>query len=123
MYEPLSKIGIQTDDRVETLWAEPVGVNQYRLDNSPFFAYGVSWQDVIEAVPGESGMPIMRRVIAKSGHRTIRIILAADARIDPNAQSVLKGVKAFGCSYEGVTGRYVSIDIPPEVDLQSVAGF
>lgn len=37
---------------VETLWAKPVDVDQYQLDNSPFYAYGVSWQDVGEGARG-----------------------------------------------------------------------
>jgi hypothetical protein len=37
------------DGDVETLWATTLGEDRYRLDNSPFFAYGVSWLDVIEA--------------------------------------------------------------------------
>ena len=55
-------------DRVETLWATPVGRDRYKLDNSPFYAYGVSWQDVIEARPEREGdIPTLVRVVRKSG--------------------------------------------------------
>jgi hypothetical protein len=43
---------VESDDEgddVETLWAVALGNNLFRLDNSPFYAYGVSWQDVVEA--------------------------------------------------------------------------
>ncbi len=61
-------------DHVETLWATPVGRDRYKLDNSPFYAYGVSWQDVIEARPEREGdLPTLVRVVEKSGNRTIRV--------------------------------------------------
>ena len=58
---------------VETLWAMPVQANLYRLDISPFFAYGVSWQDVIEARPGEDQFLEYIRCVRRSGNRTVRI--------------------------------------------------
>ena len=123
MTENLVKVGIQTDDHVETLWAQSVGLNQYRLDNSPFFAYDVSWRDIVEALPDHTGMLMMRRVVAKSGHRTVRIILPSDARTDANAQLVLNEINALGCTYEGTGGQYVTVDLPPEVNLEKVVTF
>ena len=35
--------------QVETLWATSLGNDQYRLENSPFYAYSVSWKDVVFA--------------------------------------------------------------------------
>ncbi len=34
---------------VETLWATSLGDDKYQIDNSPFWAYGVSWEDVVFA--------------------------------------------------------------------------
>jgi hypothetical protein len=31
------KVLLQEDEFVETLWADPVGTDLYRLDNSPFW--------------------------------------------------------------------------------------
>ena len=78
-FEPMEdsstiKILMQEDENVETLWGERVGTNSYRVDNSPFWAYGVSWKDVIEAHPDPDGMLRMTRVVEKSGHRTVRIM-------------------------------------------------
>ena len=41
---------------VETPWAKRLGDNLYELDNSPFYAYNVSWKDAIEALPAPDGM-------------------------------------------------------------------
>ncbi|MEO8276669.1 MAG: DUF4265 domain-containing protein [Thermoanaerobaculia bacterium] len=63
---------------VETLWATALGNDEYKLDNSPFYAYSVSWEDVVYApIDPDEGRPTFVRVVRKSGHRTIRI------RFDP----------------------------------------
>jgi uncharacterized protein DUF4265 len=35
--------------RTETVWAEKLGRNRYRLRNTPFYAFGVSAEDVVFA--------------------------------------------------------------------------
>jgi hypothetical protein len=42
------------DGEVETPWAERVGERAFRLDNLPWFAYGVSDDDVVEADPTDT---------------------------------------------------------------------
>ena len=65
----------------------------------------------------------MRRVVAKSGHRTIRIILSSDPRNDAGAKLVLNEISALGCTYEGANGQYVAVDLPPEVNMEKVVRF
>ena len=48
MDEP-AKIAFDTETIVETLWARQIGPERYRIDNIPFFVYGVSLGDVVEA--------------------------------------------------------------------------
>lgn len=115
------KVLIQDDKNVETLWAEPVGPHQYRLDNSPFWGYGVSWMDVVEAHADDNGQLRMSRVVQKAGHRTLRVMFPVGVDKAPEAQGVLDEVVALGASYEGMTPRYLAIDIPPGVDLMRVA--
>ena len=117
------KVLIQDDDNVETLWAERVGPDRYRLDNSPFFAYGVSWQDIIEARPADDGMLTFVRVVEKAGHRTVRVILDPGADRSLESQAVLDGLVALGASYEGANPRYLAIDIPPKVALDSIVEY
>ena len=123
MDSSLVKVGIQTEGHVETLWAEPLGGGRYRLENSPFFAYGVSWLDVVEATPDSTGLAMMHRIVEKSGHRTIRVNFDRGAKVDPAAQLVLNGLNALGCTYEGLSDRYVSIDVPAAVALAEVSRY
>ena len=57
---------------VETLWATPLDNDLYRLENSPFFAYDVSWEDVVEALrEAPEGFQVFQRVVERSGNRSL----------------------------------------------------
>ena len=105
---------------VETLWASPLGDATYVLENSPFTAYGVSWQDVVEARPdpADGGRLAFVRVARKSGHRTVRAIVARAADAE---RLVTRPMRALGCTVEGATSTLLAIDVPPDADLGAVA--
>ena len=108
-----------TNGEVETLWAFDLGNQRYKLDNTPWYAYGVSAGDIIEAESDTTdGFPVFRRVVEKSGYRTIRILSEQGF-----GDELFQQIKGLGCSFEGATRRFVAIDIPPEVDLQTVVAF
>ena len=110
-------------NHTETVWATPVGLNLYCLDNSPFFAYGVSWQDVVEAKPDQHGVLEFLRCVKKSGNRTLRLIFQDCRSTDLGAQEILQGLRDLRCSYEGLQPRMISINVPADVDLSAVTGF
>src|SRR5262249_29615256 len=102
----------------------PVGPNRYRLENSPFYAYGVSWLDIVEARPEEpTGLPVLVGSVEKSGHRTVRLILVPGVKEAPEQQSVLDDLSRLGCSYEGYNPRYFSIDVPPGIALEPIVEY
>ncbi len=112
------------DGDIETLWASPLGNHLYRLENSPGYAYRVSRQDVVEArAPSPGDVPQLVRVVQKSGHRTIRIILKPPSNESAESQAVLDRLSELGCSYEGANRSYIAVDLPPSVDLQEIRGF
>ena len=112
------------DGEVETLWATPVAPDQYQLENSPFFAYGVSWLDIVEAHrTGDGEFPVFTRVVQPSGHRTLRLILKPGADKAAASQAVLDRLNALGASYEGYNSRYLAIDIPPRVALAPITEY
>jgi hypothetical protein len=112
------------DNDVETLWATPLGRHRYRLENSPFFAYGVSWLDVIEARPPARGqIPAFLRVVTKSGHRTIRIIFKPPVDRSRKSRAVLESLVEMGCSFEGANPGFIAVDIPPQVDFFAVCEY
>jgi hypothetical protein len=106
---------------VETLWAYDLGKNQYRLDNSPFYAYSVSWQDIVYApVSSEEGFPTFQHTLSKSGHRTVKVLFDDPVEPGNRADLVLQGLGNLGCSYEGMYNKLMSVDIPPAVELEAV---
>lgn len=111
------------DGDVETPWATPTGGHLYRLENSPFFAYDVSWQDTIEAKPDEEGFPVFVRVVEKSGNRTVRIILEPPADESAVSQRVLDSLVEMDCSYEGANPSYLSINIPSDANFEAVCEY
>ena len=116
----LTKVVFRDDaGKVETLWAFDLGEDLYQLDNTPWYQYGVSYKDVIEAVPESGGeLPLFRRVVEKSGYRTLRVALE-----EPATEVFLEEIKQLGCSFEGANRRYIAIDIAPGIDLQKMANF
>jgi Domain of unknown function (DUF4265) len=107
----------------ETVWATQVAPGRYRLDNGPFFAYGVSWKDVVEARPGDGDVLEYVRVVRKSGNRTLRVIFNDYHVDDDRARNILRGIRELGCTCERMQPRLVSINVPPEANLDSVTSF
>lgn len=110
---------------VETLWANVVGPDQYEIDNLPWYAYGLSAGDVVEARADASGQLRVTRVVRKSGNRTIRAILelTTGRELTFESQQLLAGLVERGCGYEGAKKTLVAINIPPVVDLAAIAAY
>jgi hypothetical protein len=105
------------------LWAEPLGSGRFRIESCPFFAYGVSRDDVVHAVeaPGQEA-PQLEDVVEKGGHRTLRLALdPAVELVDGSVQGLLERLLELGCTHEALRPKLVAIDVPPEVDVAVVA--
>jgi hypothetical protein len=62
----------------------------------------------------------MRKKACPLSNPTVRIIF--DPPVSPGnaADQVLQGLVALGCSYEGANPGYMSVNIPPGIELQQV---
>jgi hypothetical protein len=101
-----------------------LGADNYKLDNSPFYAYDVSWEDVVSApFSSDEGHPTFERVVSKSGNRTVRVIFETPLESGNQSDQLLQGLVALGCSYEGASPKYVSVNIPPGVELEAVRNY
>jgi hypothetical protein len=110
---------------VETPWAErvPDSINQLRLDNSPFFAYRVSANDIIEGEEVAPGFYRFVRVVRRSGNRTVRLMFGEKKADTPEGELVLNAIVRMGCTYEGAFRKLLSITVPPDVALEAVAAY
>lgn len=109
------------DGEVERLWARTVGEGLFQLENLPWYAYGVSDDDVVEARPteeGEGSVFEFVRVVRQSGNRLVRCVFDESA-----PDGLLAGLVSLGCYSEAANPRYLAVGIPPAVSLDEVARY
>lgn len=120
---PLERTDDEPGPLEDMVWAEPLGSGRYRLESCPFFAGGLSRNDVIQAdVPPGQGPPVLAEVVEKGGHRTLRLSLAAAVELaSPQVQQILERLSELGCGHELLRPRLAAVDLPPEAELPAVA--
>src|SRR6266481_286367 len=96
----------------ESVWAEPQADGIYRVKNVPFYAKGISYDDIVEAAP-EDGVLTFKRVVQHSGHSTYRIY-ASDGRTAPAVLALVETLKKMQCDIEPATDKLVGVDVLPE---------
>jgi hypothetical protein len=99
----------------ETLWAEPFGDDIYRLQNSPFSAFGFSYLDKVRAVG--SDIPTVCEVVESSGNSTYRIKLSKGVIDSEQFKQYWQKLDEIGCTYEGFESKLLSIDVPSTTDI------
>lgn len=100
------------------LWAEPLGSDRYRIESCPFFAYGLSRDDVVYAT---GRPPFIESVLEKGGHRTLRVALDGnEALASAPVQGLLGHLIELGCTHELLRPKLVAIDLPSNADLEGV---
>jgi hypothetical protein len=121
---PLVKVSLELPEGSpaggESLWAEKLAEDKYRLRNSPFYAYGYSFWDVVAAEEAE-GLLKVKQPIIRGGHSTYRVFLAEG--LGAESQEFIAAwqpLKRLGCSYEGAWKRLLAIDVPPAADISQV---
>ena len=104
----------------ESIWAVPEGGDLYRLKNSPWCVYGVSFDDLVYA-PIVDGRPTVERVVKHGNHLTLH------ARVNDVAAVpfISARLNELGCGVEtdaqkaGPT-RLMAIDVPSESAMTPV---
>lgn len=104
----------------ESMWAKPLRDNLYEIHNTPFYAYGINYLDVVEVdASDETKKPKVIKVFKPSGYRTLRIIFGEN--FDRKSQSeLLEELRTFKVGCERVNDSYVAIDIEPAGDYDAV---
>jgi hypothetical protein len=104
----------------ESIWAMPIADNLYEIRNVPYMAYGLNFLDVVyaERTP-HMAEACIRRVVRRSGHKTLRCIFLNNLPEDEQTP-YLEDLAALGVSFERVTPNYLCIDVHPEGSIASV---
>jgi hypothetical protein len=122
--EGLVKVVFDVPDRkghvfkTESLWAEPLGNDTYRLRNVPFEVFGFSEQDAVTARESEGFLKVAG-LAARGGHSTYRLVLPVTTSEEQFLQDWAP-LQELGCTYERATRRFVAIDVPPASDIYAV---
>jgi hypothetical protein len=105
---------------IENMHALPLGNQRYVLDNSPFYAFDISFCDEFFA-DGIDGEIVFSKIASRGGHSTYRIKIP----IGKSHDYFLKywdELEKLGCTFEGSSAnlkRLYAIDVPPGVDVFS----
>lgn len=103
----------------ESMWAVPLGGGCYRLDSIPFYAVGISSEDVVAAT-NVDGELLFERLVEEGGHTTVRLLCWNDADVEP----VRAALRDLGCASELSDIRgLIAVDVPPAVDYKRVREF
>ena len=104
----------------ESMWARPLGDDRYRIENVPFYAYGLNYHDVVEARESSPELkPSVIRVLEWSGHRTLRVIFEEDVPEDDHG-GYLDELAPLHVSFERCSERYYALDLEPEARVDQV---
>lgn len=99
----------------ERLWADQLDRGVFRLRNSPFYAYGLSFGDIVLAVEGELGWTFVQ-VVKHSGHSTYRIIVRQPLQF----KVFWEPLQSLGCTFEEGHAHLLAVDVPPNADIHAV---
>lgn len=103
----------------ESLWALPISEGIFRIDNVPFYIYGISNRDLVKAEARNDGIFAFAGTYEKGGHSTYRVFLR-EGTSDSLFESRWKEFERLGCSKEGGGEGLYAIDVPPETNIYEV---
>src|SRR5262245_34901729 len=104
----------------ESLWAKFIENDLYEIRNSPFYAYGINYLDVVrvDARAQENKLRVIE-VVRPSGYQTIRIIFM-EKTPEERRPYMLQKLEKFGVDWEGFDDDYVSLSIEPDGDIDAL---
>ncbi|MDR4460535.1 MAG: DUF4265 domain-containing protein [Nitrospirales bacterium] len=103
----------------ETLWVQRIGEGRFRIRNSPFFAFGISAEDIVFGEKGSDGILSEKGISLRGGHSTYRVILR-EGISEANVQKCWEPLELLGCTYEEGPLKLRSIDVPQNLDVYKV---
>jgi hypothetical protein len=96
----------------EEIWVKPVGTEAYEVHNTPFFAKGIAYLDVVSAKEAKNRL-VLDRIVRPSRHSTYRaLVQRAD---DQRARELMIELSRLDSTYEVYDGpdwRLYAFDVP-----------
>jgi hypothetical protein len=103
-------------DRWESLWASEEEGGLYRMDNIPFYAKGISSEDVVTALTNEGRLQF-ERLVRPSGNSVVRLYVSDVS----DMQATRDTFRELGCESELHSNpKFVAVEIPKAVTAYPV---
>lgn len=99
---------------------DQVATGKYRIENSPFFVKGISFEDIVAGIDDDENL-LFDRVLIRGGHSTYRII-RRNGIGEADFSQRWKPIQDAGCSFESADFGYslYTVDVPPTADASAV---
>ncbi|QQS40652.1 MAG: DUF4265 domain-containing protein [Acidobacteriota bacterium] len=102
----------------ESLWAEKIRDDTYRIENIPFFVRELCVDDIV-AVSDEDGSLYFQEVLEYSRHNTVRVVVIEEER----TTHLISGFRKLGLAFEGLDNYLFAIDIDDPEKMAQLANF
>lgn len=114
--------GEEDAGKSESLWSNSLGNQLYELQNIPFYAEHLNLQDIVKCDESVDGLPVIQKLVKRSGNRTLRVIFRDETPEDTCVDIIweLGKQKIFS---EKVADRRFMFNIPPTSDYAWAQSF
>lgn len=123
--DPLTKVLVELPEEVgttgERLWARQVGEDLYEIRNVPWYAYKLNWGDVVRCAGlSPADLPIVRQVVERSGHRTVRVFFNEQGVSEDEQEAILGKLAELQAFHERHGDNFLALDVEPQADYEAV---
>lgn len=99
----------------EGLWGEPIAPREYAIRSIPFYVDDVSMGDLVTVKHSADATHAFEKVLSRSGHDTLRILLSDDTEKD--LAKVISRLEELGACTETEIGCFIAIDVSPKTRM------
>lgn len=108
--------------RAEILGAHSLGDHLYELQNIPFYAEHLNFEDIVFCDESDDSLPVINRLIKRSGNKTLRIAFTDEAP-DKKCVDIIWKLAKRKILYEIATHKGYMFNIRPEDDYEWTLNF
>jgi hypothetical protein len=104
----------------EGIWVLPLESGRYRIENIPFYARGISCEDIVEGEFDETEALTFVSLASASGRSTFRVIVH-----DPKEIEAVRGeIKRLGADTEvHLDQQMIAVDVPADVAVKPLLNY
>lgn len=106
------RITFPDSDSIEELIVSPRPDGCFRLEETPAFSEFASYGDTIQADVAQDGLLVCRKVVARSGLRTVRWLVSENFIGSAAWASAKDRLMACGGNWEQLFGGYLILHVP-----------